>query len=131
MRFARRVFLMAGIYGVIVLLPQYFLEQRIGHDYPPAITHPEFFYGFVGTALAFQILFLILASDPIRYRPMMLPSILEKAAFGLAAVLLFLQQRLPLATLGFGVIDLLLGALFLVAYARSGGLQRGILLPPR
>ena len=38
MTFARRVFLIAGIYGVVVILPQYFLEGRLSHDYPPAIT---------------------------------------------------------------------------------------------
>ena len=53
MKFARRVFLIAGIYGVVVLLPQYFLEQRHAVDRPPAITHAEYYYGFVGVALAF------------------------------------------------------------------------------
>ena len=48
MKFARIVFLVAGIYGLLVVAPQYFLEARIGRDTPPAITHPEFFYGFVG-----------------------------------------------------------------------------------
>jgi hypothetical protein len=52
LRFARVVFLVAGIYGILVLLPQYFLEERIGIDSPPPITHPEHFYGFVGVALA-------------------------------------------------------------------------------
>ena len=57
MRFARWVFLISGIYGVLVLAPQYFLEQRLSRDYPPALTHPELYYGFIGTALAFQVLF--------------------------------------------------------------------------
>ena len=39
--FARRVYTVAGIYGLIVMLPQYFLEDRIGRDYPPPITHPD------------------------------------------------------------------------------------------
>ena len=43
MQFARRVFLLAGIYGLFVLLPQYFLEDRTGRDYPPPITHPDFY----------------------------------------------------------------------------------------
>jgi hypothetical protein len=41
MTFAKRVFLIAGVYGVLVLAPQYFLEARIGRDFPPPITHPE------------------------------------------------------------------------------------------
>jgi len=48
MKFARVVFLVAGIYGLIVLLPQYFLEAKVGLDSPPPITHPEFYYGFIG-----------------------------------------------------------------------------------
>lgn len=40
--FARRVFAVAGWYWLVVMLPQYFLEEgRIGKDYPPPITHPE------------------------------------------------------------------------------------------
>jgi hypothetical protein len=77
MQFARRAFLAAGVYGIIVLAPQYFLEQRVGQDYPPSITHPEYFYGFIGVGLAWQILFLLIAADPVRLRIAMLPSILE------------------------------------------------------
>ncbi len=119
MNFAKRVFLFAGIYGLIVMLPQYFLEEQVGRDTPPPITHPEFFYGFIGTAVAFQVVFLILARDPVRYRPLMIPSVLEKAGFGIATVVLFLQHRLSAMTLGFGAIDLVLGALFIVAYIRT------------
>ena len=61
---ARRLFLIAGIYGLAVILPQYFLEARVGRDYPPAITHPEYFYGFLGVAAAWQVAFLVIATDP-------------------------------------------------------------------
>jgi hypothetical protein len=117
-RFARVVFLAAGIYGILVLLPQYFLEERIGIDYPPPITHPEHFYGFVGVALAWQVAFLVVARDPRRFRPIMIPAVLEKAAFGIAAPVLYLQTRVPAATLGFGLVDLLLGTLFFIAWLR-------------
>ena len=66
MVFARRVFGVAGIYGLLVLLPQYFTEAKTGADFPPPITHPEYYYGFVGVAVAWQVLFLILARDPHR-----------------------------------------------------------------
>ena len=119
MRFARRLFLIAGIYGLIVLLPQYFLEARTGRDFPPPITHPEYYYGFIGVAVAWQVLFLIISRDPVRYRAMMIPSVLEKATFGVAAVILFLTGRVPSLMLVFGLIDLTLGALFVAAYART------------
>lgn len=38
--FARRVFTVAGVYGILVLVPQYFMEAKVGRDYPPPITHP-------------------------------------------------------------------------------------------
>jgi len=119
MTFAKRVFLIAGVYGLLVLVPQYFMEERIGRDTPPPITHPEFFYGFVGTAVAFQIVFLLLSRDPLRYRAMMIPSVMEKAGFGIPVVALFLQGRTSGMTLVFAGVDLLLGVLFIVAYLRT------------
>ena len=120
MKFARRVFFIAGVYGLIVLAPQYFLEAKTGRDFPPAITHPEYYYGFIGVGLAFQALFLVIARDPVRYRAAMIPAVLEKATFGVAAVALYLQGRIPTVVLGFALVDLLLGALFVVAYAKTG-----------
>ena len=116
MLFGRWVFAIAGIYGLIVLTPQYFMESQIGRDYPPAITHPEFFYGFNGVALAWQVAFLVISRDPARFRPLMLPAVLEKASFGIAGWILFAQQRIPALIVGFASIDLVLGALFITAY---------------
>ncbi|HYK00714.1 MAG TPA: hypothetical protein VE974_03100 [Thermoanaerobaculia bacterium] len=116
MRFAQRVFLIAGIYGVAVLLPQYFMEERIGRDFPPPVTHAEHFYGFIGVALAWQFAFLLIAKDPVRFRPMMPVGILEKVSFGGAAIVLFAQNRLPFPILLAGVLDLVLAGLFLLAW---------------
>ncbi len=121
MRFARFLFLIAGIYGLVALLPYYFLEEKMGLDYPPPITHPEYYYGFIGVAVAWQVLFLILAKDPVRYRLMMIPAVIEKASFGIATAVLYAQGRIPALMLGGGIIDLLLGALFVVAYFKTGG----------
>ena len=120
MRFAKIVFLVAGIYGVLILTPMYFLEARIGQDTPPAITHPEYFYGFLGAALAWQFLFLILSRDPVRYRAMILPSIFEKVSWGIALVILFAHHRLPLSALTIGSVDWILAALFIAAYIVTG-----------
>ena len=120
MKFARLVFLIAGIYGLIVVAPQYFLEARIGRDTPPAITHPEFFYGFVGVTVAWQVLFLVLARDPVRYRPMMLVGVLEKIGFPIAIAILYAQNRVAPMIVGAATIDLILGVLFLVAYLKTG-----------
>lgn len=120
MRFASRVFFWAGVYGLVSLVPQYFLEARVGLDYPPPITHPEYFYGFIGVALAWQLVFLAISRDPLRYRLLMLPAIVEKLSFGLAAIVLFLQGRVPTAIIVFGAIDLTLAALFMLAFRAAG-----------
>ena len=119
MNFARHVFRIAGVYGVLVLAPQYFMEDKVGRDFPPPVTHPEHFYGFVGVALAWQVLFFVIAHDPVRYRLAMLPAILEKLGFGGAAVVLYAQGRLAAPVLGAGLVDLVLAALFAVAFRRT------------
>ena len=119
MKFARRVFLIAGIYGLIVVLPLYFLEAKTGRDYPPPITHPEYYYGFIGVTAAWQILYLLVSTNPIRYRPVMIPPMLAKGSFVIAVTLLYLQERVPLTMLGASMIDLLLLILFFVAYLRT------------
>lgn len=118
MNFARRVFFVAGVYGLLVLLPQYFMEDKTGRDFPPPITHPEFYYGFIGVAVAWQVLFLILAKDPRRFYPMIIPAIIEKLSFGIAAIVLYAQQRLSAMMLGAGLLDLILAALFVVSYMK-------------
>jgi hypothetical protein len=118
-RFARIVYLVAAVYGIVVLLPQYFLEERIGRDYPPPITHPEHFYGFVGLALVWQFAFLLISRDPARWRPLMPITVLEKLVFGVPALVLFLQGRVHSSVLAVGTIDLVLGTLFSIAWLRT------------
>lgn len=119
MTFARRVFRFAGVWGLVLLLPMYGLEGRIGRDTPPPITHPEFFYGFVGVGAAWQVVFLVIGSDPARFRPLMLPSVLEKATFVLAVLALYAAGRVPSMTLAVAVPDLILGGLFLAAWWKT------------
>jgi len=124
---SRRILSSAAIYGFIVLLPQYLMESRTGSDFPPPITHPEYFYGFLGVALAWQIAFLIMATDPVKYRWLLIPAICEKLSFGLAALALHNARGVPWTILLGGIIDLLLASLFAFAlwectrYARRWG----------
>ena len=119
MRFAKIVFRIAGIYGFIVLLPQYFTEDKTGRDFPPPITHPEFYYGFVGLALTWQFLFLLLSTDPVRYRLMMIPSMFEKVVFVIPAVILYYQHRVSPVIFGVSLVDLVLGVFFLISYIKT------------
>ena len=119
MRFAKILFWIAGIWGFLVLTPLYFIFDMIGRNDPPAITHPGFFYGFVGAALTWQIVFFLIATDPSRYRPFIVASVLEKLSYGAAVVLLVLQGRMHKSDLVFGGTDLLLGVLFAIAYFKT------------
>src|SRR6185369_3227308 len=87
-KFAKLTFLVAGIYGLLALLPLYFMEQQSGRDYPPPITHPEYYYGFIGVAVAWQLAFLVMSRDSARYRPLMPVAVVEKASYNITAVLL-------------------------------------------
>jgi hypothetical protein len=123
MKFAKIVFLVAGIYGIVVLAPLLFTEGVIDATTPPAITHPEYYYGFAGVGLAWQVLFLVLSRDPLRYRPMMLVAVLEKAS-GIAFILLVLLHRSPPSML-IGIVDVCWGILFLIAYIRTAPARVG------
>ena len=112
LKFAQRVFLVAGIYGIVALLPQYFIELGL----PALIERPEHFYGFIGVALAWQFVFLLIARDVERYRPLMLIGVVEKLSFGVAVAILYAWNRVSPGVLGAGVIDLALGALFVLAF---------------
>jgi len=119
MKFAKIVFRVAAIWGVLIIAPLYFMFDLIGRKDPPPITHPAFFYGFAGLALAWQIAFFFIAGDPVRYRPLMIPSIFEKFSYGGAVVILVLQARMRSSDLLFAGTDLVLGVLFVVAYFKT------------
>ena len=78
MRFARWVFLITGSSGVVTILALYFIQEKLGRDYPPEVNYPELYYGFVGVTLAWQFMFLLIAWDPKRFRLVMLPALMEK-----------------------------------------------------
>ncbi len=119
MRFAKNVFLIAGIYGVLVMAPMYFMEAKTGIDYPPAITHPEYYYGFVGVTLAWQFAFLLMSRDPIKYRMLMPVAMFEKFSYVVALIFLLAQNRVPAIVSVFGAIDFVLGVLFVMAFVKT------------
>ncbi|HKS75249.1 MAG TPA: hypothetical protein VJQ82_18730 [Terriglobales bacterium] len=120
MRFAKIVFWVAGIWGLAVLVPLYFFYDFIGKQDPPPLTHPQFYYGFVGVALVWQVAFLMIASNPVRFRPFMIVSVLEKASFVLMLIALSLQVRLAWTQTIIGLPDAILGVLFAVSFWKVG-----------
>jgi hypothetical protein len=120
MKFAKIVFWIAGIWGLLVITPLFFIFDLIGRNDPPPITHPGFYYGFVTVALAWQIAFFIIARDPVRLRPIIIAAIIGKFGYGVAILTLYLQQRIHPGDLVFAGADVLLGGLFVIAYMTTG-----------
>ena len=119
MKFAKIVFRLAGVWGIAVLTPMYFLIDVVGREYPPAITHPDFYYGFVGVGLAWQFAFLLIGSDPVRFRPMMIPAMLEKFIYVVSLSLLYSTGDLRSGELVVVGPDLALGILFAAAFLKT------------
>ena len=109
--FPQWMFKGAAIYGVVALIPLYFL--------PPPADRPEIYYGFIGVALVFQWLFWIIGGDPVRFRVLMLPAVAEKLVFAVPALALVAVARAPALAAPFAVMDLLLATGFLIVRSRT------------
>ncbi len=129
MRFARWVFWVSGVSGILLTIPPYFMEAQTGQNYPPPVTHPEYYYGFFGVTLAWQFLFLVIGSDPVRYRLAMLPALIEKASFVAAILLLYQQEKVPAVWLAFASNDGIWLLLFFVAFLKTPKVAH-LTLPP-
>ena len=116
MKTARLIFTIAGIYGLIILTPFLFLERKIAELTPGGITHPEYFYGFLGAALVMQLVYLAIGRDPVRFRPLMPLCTLAKLAFFVPVLILWLQGRVVAQVLEFASVDCLLAFAFLHAW---------------
>jgi hypothetical protein len=118
-QFAKRVFQIAGIWGIFILSIAYagYLLGLEGATVDTA--RPEFVHGFFLVTLAWQVAFLLIATDPVRYRPLMLAAMLEKFPFTLAVLALYASGQVAVMMLALGLIDGVLGALFVAAYLRT------------
>jgi hypothetical protein len=119
MKFARVVFAIAGVWGLAVLMPLYFVFDLVGRRYPPPVTHPDFYFGFVAVALVWQVAFLIIATNPVRYRPMMLAAVLEKACYMATMGTMLAKGLIQVDQFVIVSPDLLLGVMFAVAFVRT------------
>jgi hypothetical protein len=118
-RFAKIVFRIAGIWGLLIITPLYFVFDIAGQQNPPAINHPEFYFGFVGVTLIWQIAFLIIASNPIRLRPFMIAAVLEKLIYISTTIILYLEHRIAPNQLIWVVPDSILCLLFIASYIKT------------
>jgi len=122
-RFARLSFRLAGIVGLIETLPLYCAESTIGRMQPPPISHVEFFYGFASVVVAWQFAFLIVAGDPVRYRPLWPAIVLEKLLYPASTILLFTAGRVSAQVPWAASLDFVWLTLFVVSWYRLAPLR--------
>jgi hypothetical protein len=75
--------------------------------------------------LVWQLVYFLIGSDPVRFRPMMLLAALAKASFVGTLVTLLALGRIGMQWLGFAAFDGTFVVLFLVAYRRLPLISRG------
>ena len=130
MKFARVVFLIAGLWGLAILTPLYFTFDLVGRSYPPAITHPDFYYGFVSVAWVWQIAFLTIGGNPVRHRPFMLVAILEKLIYVTAMVSLYVNGYLHVSQVVVAVPDFTLATALRRRFCHDAGGRLDLVLVP-
>jgi len=133
-RFTKIVFIGAGLWGITVLTPLYFLVDLTGRRYAPPAAYPHFFYGFLSVAMAWQIGFFVIGWNPVRFRPLMIPAIVEKLGYILTVAVLYGQTRISSADAMAAGPDFVLCLLFMAAFATTrtavpSGRSGGVVLP--
>jgi cytochrome b len=118
-RFPQRLFRIACPWGVLVTLPLFFMLDTIGRRTPPPTTHPEFYDGFAGTVLAWQLAFGIIGTDPRRFRSLIPAAIVEKVAYTATVFSLYVQSRVPASHFFFGAVDCTPALLFTLAFVKT------------
>jgi hypothetical protein len=90
-----------------------------GRQYDAPVAYPHFFYGFIGVALAWQIVFLVIGANPTRFRALMIPAMLEKFGYVATLAVLYGQGRIAPVDAQAAVPDGLLGLLFILAFLKT------------
>ncbi len=108
MKFARIVFAVAGGLGLLAIIPMYMAPGTYRY------------YGVLGPLVAWQLVFFLIASDPLRYRPIMLPAMLEKALWVLTLIFFYFRGTItPVQVLASTIPHFLLGSLFVAAFFKT------------
>lgn len=125
MTFAKWVFTIGGVWGVLIIGPLFFTEQVMADTTGKPFNHPDTYYGFVAAVFCWQLSYLVIGRDPARYRPFMLLGALGKVLYAGGCWVLFAQGRIPITVPAIASPDLLLAALFVVSWFRTAPGRQG------
>lgn len=117
MTFAKWVFTLGGLFGLLMITPLFFLEKQMAGAV--GLTHPENYYGFLSVTFAWQLVYLVIGRNPAPYRPIMLLGALGKVMFAAICWTLALGGRTPVSVALVSSPDLVLAALFVLAWAKT------------
>jgi hypothetical protein len=92
----------------------HFLVDLTGRQYAAPVDYPHFFYGFLSVAMAWQLAFLVIGSNPMRFRPLMIPGIIEKLSHVTGVAVLYNLGRISM-TDAMAAGRPMLGVLFILA----------------
>ena len=73
--------------------------------------------------LAWQLAFLVISRDVIRYRLLMLPAVAEKLFFVASTFALYASGRVSAYSIPTAVVDLALGVLFTASFFACGNIE--------
>lgn len=117
--FARRVFQVAAFWGLLVIPLGYASYLSGAEPSLTAIARPEIVHGFFLVTFAWQLVFGLISTDPVRYRLLMPIAVIEKLPFAAVTFWLFSGGLVDTTILFMGAMDALLGTLFAVAFVRT------------
>jgi hypothetical protein len=118
MKFAKWVFTLGGIWGVLIIAPLFFLEDTLAKASQP-FSHPDMYYGFAASTLAMQFMYLLIGRDPARYRPLMLVGVFGKLAYTASLWTLLSAGRIPMVVPAVASPDVILAILFIVSWFKT------------
>ena len=110
MRFATWSFALAGVYGLVATVSLYFQA--------PLTPDTQWLYAFAGAAAATQLAYLLIATDPVRYRLVIPVGIASKLSFAVPMTVLYARGDIAMASFVFALIDYALAVLFAVNFVR-------------
>jgi len=115
MKLARWVFLVAGVVGLLPVVQMIYGALINGETFLLDFANMGlFFYVAVFQYGLWQVLFIILATDPVRYRPMMIVAIFVEVTAALNPAWLYLYGFIFWIPVVF--VNLAMAILFLVAF---------------
>ena len=118
MTFAKWVFTIGGLWGVLIIGSLFFLEAYVVSQTGP-LSHPDTYYGFAISTFAMQVGYLVIGRNPAAYRPFMLIGAGGKLAYAASCWALYAQGRIPVTVPALASPDLLLAVLFVVAWVKT------------